>query len=73
VFGDKPSRCWKQIIYFKPEGAEPVPLPGALTPPTPLLATVVQAEPAPATPSAFGPGQLVQDERGVRLVKGTED
>jgi cyanophycin synthetase len=72
VFGDKPSRCWKQIIYFKPEGHEAAPLSGVRVEKSPPRPAPEQHE-ARDLPSAFGPGQLIQDERGVRLVKGTED
>ena len=68
VFGDKPSRCWKQIIYFKPDEAEDAPRTPTPPPPRPS-----------ATPGmldgldALTHGNLIQDERGVRLARETDD
>ncbi|MFO0637232.1 MAG: cyanophycin synthetase [Nannocystaceae bacterium] len=65
VFGDKISRCWKQITKFKDAsaGAEPGPEP-------------VRMEPVETTGTTkrweLG-GTLVEDERGVRIVRETED
>jgi len=62
IFADKISRSWKQVIYFK---GEPTEQPAA-------------PEAPPATlPVALGPhfeqANVIQDERGVRLARETED
>jgi cyanophycin synthetase len=64
VFGDKISRCWKQIIYFRPEHA---PAPPATTPHPP--------EPPPSEPEVVREhrDELIRDERGVRLPREAED
>ena len=67
IFGDKPSRCWKQIIYFKPDGAEVPPLAG-LAKEHPSVTPVEEAPLAALRGATF-----VQDERGVRLARETED
>ncbi len=70
IFGDQPSRCWKQIIYFKPEGSDALPLaPATLTPPRssgPQSADERRDLQLTALP-------LISDERGVRLAQKTED
>ena len=66
VFGDKISRSWKQITKFKTDG------PGAI---------VETAEPVRVDPGDTAPqtkrwelgGTLVEDERGVRIVRDVED
>ena len=71
IFGDKPSRCWKQIIYFKPEGTH------SLQP----LESVKSNGASGAIPGNSDDApqlqlqsmQLVSDERGVRLAQKTED
>jgi cyanophycin synthetase len=65
VFGDKISRCWKQIIYFRPEHA-PVP---------PAPAPAHAAEPPPSEPEVVREHRddLIRDERGVRLPREAED
>ena len=67
IFGDKISRCWKQITKFKSEGQASA---------TPAI-EVVRAEttaPAPVVASKLDwGGTLVEDERGVRVVRETED
>jgi cyanophycin synthetase len=60
IFADKISRSWKQVIYFK--GAAEAP----------------PAEPSPvALPVVEGPrfeqANVIQDERGVRLARESED
>src|SRR5262249_41637670 len=57
IFGDKVSRCWKQVIYFKPEDAEP---------PAP------REEVVPVVPD-LSAAAFVQDERGVRLARQSDD
>jgi cyanophycin synthetase len=65
VFGDKISRCWKQIIYFRPEHAAPTPAPAAAH----------SAEPPPEEPEVVREhrADLIRDERGVRLPREAED
>ncbi len=67
IFGDKISRSWKQVIYFKPEGGEPEPA-AAAAPPAPPPTGI----PAPE-PESYVHATLIRDERGVRLARGTED
>ena len=63
IFADKISRSWKQVIYFKGETAtEPVAAPT----PAPLALPVTEGP-------RFEPGNVIQDERGVRLARETED
>ena len=65
VFGDKVSRCWKQIIYFRPDDAPPAPERA------PTTAPPVEPPPMPL-PDA---DDLIRDARGVRLarVEATDD
>jgi cyanophycin synthetase len=66
VFGDKPSRCWKQIIYYKPEAAAP-----ALAAPAPVAVAVrEEARVQLDLPEGMS---VITDERGVRLARETED
>jgi cyanophycin synthetase len=59
IFGDKISRDWKQVIYFKGDhGPEPEPA----TVPPPVLEAPRYERTA-----------LIQDERGVRLARESED
>jgi cyanophycin synthetase len=60
IFGDKVSRCWKQVIYFKPEDAEPPP-------------PREQAPAAVAGVPDLAAAAFVTDERGVRLARETDD
>jgi cyanophycin synthetase len=67
IFGDKPSRCWKQIIYFKPDGDEQAPA-------TPVPVVDVSGAPADAlTETLLGDVEVIQDERGVRLARESSD
>ncbi len=75
LFADKISRSWKQVIYFKPEtaGAEPG-TSGSAPPPAPSGAL----PPALGEGSGLGEGMLegravIQDERGVRLARESDD
>ena len=68
IFGDKISRSWKQIIYFRPaaerdsqRGPRPTPVP-------PPMAPVPDA-----ISDALHGAKLIQDERGVRLARDAED
>jgi cyanophycin synthetase len=65
VFGDKISRCWKQIIYFRPEHAAPAP----------AAPTAPSSEPPPEEPDVVREHRddLIRDERGVRLPREAED
>jgi cyanophycin synthetase len=65
VFGDKPSRCWKQIIYFKPEQAEPAPVASA-----PSAPVRDEARGGPDLPDGVA---VISDERGVRLAREVDD
>jgi cyanophycin synthetase len=58
IFGDKVSRDWKQVIYFKGGDAAPEPEPA----PTPVIET-----------PRFEQTALIQDGRGVRLARESED
>ncbi|MCB1032914.1 MAG: cyanophycin synthetase, partial [Acidobacteria bacterium] len=65
IFGDSLTRTWKQIIYFSPEvTAEP----SASAPGSGLPTPVVDLPKL-----EFDDGDLVRDERGVRLARETED
>lgn len=80
VFGDKINRCWKQIIYFRPDGAQPAATtaaaasdgrPGdAAARSTPLTAPAA----AGTLGDAVGAGSAgwVRDERGVRVAADDE-
>jgi cyanophycin synthetase len=72
VFADMISRSWKQIIYYKPDGDEARLRRPASNPPPPK---------EPSSPSvsrlraqeAFSGETVIQDERGVRLARETDD
>jgi cyanophycin synthetase len=66
IFGDKISRCWKQITKFKLDGqsAPAEVVEAAISAPVEHIAT--------ARPWELG-GTLVEDERGVRIVRESED
>ena len=71
VFADKPTRSWKQIVYFKPEGEEAAPS-------TPTSTAPVQETPTVPTGDAvseklLGDAPVIQDQRGVRLAKEGND
>jgi cyanophycin synthetase len=70
IFGDKPARCWKQIIYFKPEGQDPIPS-------VPLSSGLLRANgnsPRDEQPQLqLSAMPLISDERGVRLAQKIED
>ncbi len=66
VFGDEITRTWKQIIHFRSEGsARPVTAEHAI-PRVQAVAEVVE-------PIAAEIGNLVRDERGVRLARELDD
>jgi cyanophycin synthetase len=66
VFADVISRSWKQIIYFKPERDE------GKAEEKPMRRTQVPLTEAPADALPAG-AELIQDERGVRLARPTDD
>jgi hypothetical protein len=64
VLGDNINRCWKQIIYFRPDDAKPAP------PAEPAAVSVVTAEPEPG----LRRGDAADARRaGVWLPMETED
>ncbi len=67
IFGDKISRSWKQITKFRPDGHAP---PTETIEPASKPETVELA--ATMRPWELG-GTLVEDERGVRIVRESED
>ncbi|MSP59511.1 MAG: cyanophycin synthetase [Myxococcales bacterium] len=67
VFADHISRSWKQVIYFKSEGGEERAVAAA-----PSVARVVETD--ESFRAALGDGTaVIQDERGVRLARETDD
>ena len=69
VFGDVPARSWKQIIYFK--GAQPQ----EDSPPVAVSPSGTASAPSSLGDinALLGTTTLIQDERGVRLPRETED
>ncbi len=66
IFADALARSWKQVIKFRPDGAQPdAPRVEATSTQEPL------AEPATATLDDYD--DLVRDERGVRLAREEND
>ena len=66
VFGDEITRCWKQIIHFSPDVAEPVP----------QAAPAARPDEDGYDVEAFvltESHHLVRDERGVRLAREESD
>jgi cyanophycin synthetase len=61
IFGDNITRCWKQIIYFKREGDAPA----VSTAPQPLSLEA-------GAETAALEGNLIRDERGVRMAREVE-
>jgi cyanophycin synthetase len=62
IFGDKISRCWKQITKFKSDG-HPIATPA----PEVVRAEPLETAPVPPRKLDWG-GTLVEDERGVRVI-----
>jgi cyanophycin synthetase len=62
LFADKISRSWKQVIYFKGEDGAEAPTPEPAAAALPL-----------ADAPLFEQATLIQDERGVRLARESED
>ena len=64
IFADALVRSWKQVIYFRPEGAAA----------PKVAATAAQPVDAPVTEEQFTLGEgMVRDERGIRMVRDAED
>jgi cyanophycin synthetase len=71
VFADKISRTWKQVIYFKPEWSDATP--GSTPPPAPS-GTLPALGSVGAVAEGFLDGaSVIQDERGVRIARETDD
>lgn len=68
VFGDKVSRSWKQIIYFKPEAGEHP----AVVPP-PRSSKALPLAPDSEIVMDLEGARVIQDERGVRIAKEQDD
>ena len=66
VFADALVRSWKQIIYFRPEGA-PAQAPAAPIP----VAPVIEPPAQPAVPLSLE--GLIRDERGIRYAPEASD
>ena len=75
VFGDAIVRCWKQIIHFRPDGAErPVTAEHAIPlPATKVPAAAARREPLAHEGTVGTVGTLVRDDRGVRLARESDD
>jgi cyanophycin synthetase len=68
VFGDKVSRSWKQIIYFKPEAGEHAPVV-----PPPRSSKALPTAPDSEIVMDLEGARVIQDERGVRIAKEQDD
>jgi len=66
IFGDKISRSWKQVIYWKVDGAPEVATPST-EPATANSPLRLEVE------SGVEGAEFIQDERGVRLARETND
>jgi cyanophycin synthetase len=66
VFADALVRSWKQIIYFRPQGA-----PAQPAAPLPAAAPVVEAPAEAAAPLSLD--GLIRDERGIRYAPEASD
>jgi len=66
VFADKISRSWKQVIYFKPDHK-------STPPPAPSEPAAVTHLALEAAREVIEGSAVIQDERGVRLARETED
>ncbi len=66
IFADALTRSWKQIIYFRPEGA-----PAQSAAPPPAAAPVVEAPVEAAAPLSLE--GLIRDERGIRFAPEASD
>ncbi len=80
VFGDKINRCWKQIIYFRPDGAQPAATTAAAAADGRPGDAAARATPLTAPSAAGALGDVVgagsagwvRDERGVRVAADDE-
>jgi cyanophycin synthetase len=70
VFADALVRSWKQVIKFKPQGAEG---PAAVAAPEPVQVSKAEASTVSAEEAAFTMEGLVRDERGIHLSREQED
>ncbi|MDP9133778.1 MAG: hypothetical protein M3N56_03005, partial [Actinomycetota bacterium] len=68
IFSDALVRSWKQIIYFRAEGA---PAPATDRAPEPVQAPVV--EPASEASAPLSLDGLIRDERGIRYAPEASD
>jgi cyanophycin synthetase len=68
IFADVLVRSWKQIIYFRPEGAPAQPVPRA---PEPVAAPMVDLAAEAAVPLSLE--GLIRDERGIRYAPEASD
>ena len=73
IFGDKPSRCWKQIIYFKPEGSDPLPAARDHQRSTAGGWQRIFWHQRGARSFSSQSMPLISDERGVRLAQKSDD
>jgi cyanophycin synthetase len=70
IFADALVRSWKQIIKFRPAGAEDTSRRAAAEPAAPAVSP--PAQPVEAVPFASVEG-LIRDERGIRIARDAED
>ncbi len=68
VFADALVRSWKQIIKFRAEGAPPPVAPAAV-----VSAPIAAGEPSFDEASLAALGDIVRDERGIRLSREIDD
>jgi cyanophycin synthetase len=68
IFSDALVRSWKQIIYFRPEGA---PAQAPTAPPAPITMQVV--EPPIENVAPLSLEGLIRDERGIRYAPEASD
>ncbi len=71
VFADKISRSWKQVIYFKPDGDDLKSTPPAA--PSNAGALAMPQEIDAMSDALLDGAAVIQDERGVRLARETDD
>ena len=70
IFADNLTRSWKQIIYFQPDLGTAGIIPS--TPPPPIELDAMAAPVAASAATLGEDGNLVRDERGVRLARAVE-
>jgi cyanophycin synthetase len=69
VFADALTRSWKQVIKFRPEGAQPE---RAAPRPRPVAPVELAGE-AAFDPAALAGDGIIRDERGIRFAPDAED